>query len=150
MESISHAQNRSLRTVEFTERPKSVLKETMTMFRQTMCPQTKSLGRSIPRTMCPLDNAAPQDIASLGHGVPDRCVRTLDRINVHLKIRKHCSGIQHPVNDKVHKKTTIGVKLPCRTVNYKYAEFQQVDPKYIHTSIVKAKSNLTQPAVKCI
>jgi hypothetical protein len=28
------------------------------MFRQTMCPQTKSLGRSIPRTLRPLDDAA--------------------------------------------------------------------------------------------
>jgi hypothetical protein len=47
---------------------------------RTMCPQTKSLGRSVPWTLRPLDDAA------LGHVVPDQCVLILDCINVLVNI----------------------------------------------------------------
>jgi hypothetical protein len=40
--------------------------DALTMCPRTMCPKkTKILGRSVPRIML------PEDIASLGHGVPD-------------------------------------------------------------------------------
>jgi hypothetical protein len=41
-----------------------------------MCPQTKSLVCSVPWTMRPLDDG------SLRQHVPDRCVSTLDRMEV--------------------------------------------------------------------
>ncbi len=46
-----------------------------------------ALGRRFPWTTHPLDDASlgrrvPWTKASLGHGVPDRCVVTLDRIDV--------------------------------------------------------------------
>ncbi len=47
---------------------------------RTMCPQTKSLGSSIPWPIRPLDDAA------LGHVVPDQYVLILDCINVLVKI----------------------------------------------------------------
>ncbi len=47
---------------------------------RTMCPQPKSLGRSVPCTIRPLDDAA------LGHVVPDQYVLILNCINVLVKI----------------------------------------------------------------
>ncbi len=48
---------------------------------RSMCPQTKSFGRFVPWTRRPLDNASLGRCV-LSHGVPDRCVLTLDRIDV--------------------------------------------------------------------
>ncbi len=48
----------------------------------TMCPlDGVSLGRCVPCNMRPLDDVSLDD-ASLGHGVPGRCVLTLERIDV--------------------------------------------------------------------